>query len=218
MNIKVVVFGVMVSIACVHCVSKKPAEAESKIETAATLSGELYKLDTVNSVIEWIGSAPGDYKHNGIVKFSQGSVSVDADALTSVDLTVSMNSITSVDQSGEDKMHLEDHLKNKDFFEVEQFPVGRFQLVRASRVNDSLGYSLQVEGNLTLKNITRPVSFRATSKKDERGFTAESVPFNINRTHWDIVYHSGVIGTVKDKLINDNITLKVKLVAIKSNS
>jgi hypothetical protein len=31
------------------------------------------------------------------------------------------------------------------------------------------------------------------------------------------VYHSGVIGTIKDELINDEIILKVKLSATKQN-
>jgi hypothetical protein len=47
---------------------------------------------------------------------------------------------------------------------------------------------------------------------------AESAPFVIDRTKWGIVYSSGVIGTLKDELINDEITLKVAIRAKRKNS
>lgn len=49
------------------------------------------------------------------------------------------------------------HLRSADFFEVERFPVMKFELtgIKGSRAN------AQVEGNLTIKGTTRPVQFTA---------------------------------------------------------
>jgi polyisoprenoid-binding protein YceI len=217
MKVKMIILGLIVSVVCVYCVGKKPAETTVAVEQAAAFTGEKFQLDTINSVIEWIGSAPGNYQHNGILKFSKGSLGVVDKSIASGDLEVSMNSISALDQTGKDKKNLEGHLMNQDFFEVEKFPKGAFQFLRTSSVSDSAGYALQIEGNLTLKNVTLPVKFRAKADISENILVAESASFKIDRTKWGIVYHSGIIGTIKDDLINDEIALKVKLSATKQS-
>lgn len=217
MKLRMILLGLVASGICIYCVGKKPAETAKSLEQAASLAGEQFQLDTINSVIEWIGSAPGNYKHNGIVKFSAGSLGIVEKLIANGNLRVNMKTITALDQTGKDKKNLEGHLMNEDFFEVEKFPTGAFEFVRTSSASDSAGYTLQVEGNLTLKNVTHPVKFRAMASMAEGRMTAESVPFTIDRTKWGIVYHSGVIGTIKDELINDEIVLKVRLSAAKQS-
>ncbi|MFM8743124.1 MAG: YceI family protein [Cytophagales bacterium] len=217
MKLRMILLGLVVSLICIYCVGKKPAETAKSLEQAASVAGEQFQLDTINSVIEWIGSAPGNYKHNGIVKFSAGSLGIVEKSIANGSLQVNMKTITALDQTGKDKENLEGHLMNEDFFEVEKFPAGAFEFVRINSVSDSAGYTLKVEGNLTLKNVTQPVKFRAKASITESSITAESVPFTIDRTKWGIVYHSGVIGTIKDELINDEIVLKVKLSAAKQS-
>ncbi|MFM7852334.1 MAG: YceI family protein [Flammeovirgaceae bacterium] len=212
MKLRMILAGLVVCAICVFCVGKKPSET-AVLEQAASTTGVQYQLDTVNSIIEWIGSAPGDYKHNGILKFSAGTLGIVEKSIVSGSLRVNMKTISALDQTGKDKENLEAHLMDKDFFEVEKFPAGDFQFVRVSSVSDSAGYTLQIEGNLTLKNVTHPVSFRARAAFNDGIITAESAPFTIDRTKWGIVYHSGIIGTIKDELINDEIVLKVKLIA-----
>ena len=217
MKLRSIILGIIVSVLCVYCVGKKPAESTADVEQATALTGVKFQLDTINSVIEWIGSAPGNYQHNGILKFSNGTLGVIEKSIASGELNVNMKSISALDQTGKDKSNLEGHLMNEDFFEVEKFPKGSFQFLRTSSVSDSAGYSLQVEGNLTLKNVTLPVTFRSKAEVIEGSLVAESSAFKIDRTKWGIVYHSGVIGTIKDELINDEIILKVKLSATKQN-
>ena len=36
--------------------------------------------------------------------------------------------------------------------------------------------------------------------------------FTINRTEWGVNYNSGILGTVKDKLIADDVKLSITLV------
>lgn len=216
MKLRMIFAGLVVCGVCVFCVGKKPSEP-SVLEKAALAAGVQYQLDTANSVIEWIGSAPGDYRHNGILRFSTGTVGVEEQVITSGSLLVNMKTISALDQTGKDKKNLESHLMDEDFFEVEKFPTGAFQFVRVSSASDSAGYTLRVDGNLTLKNVTHPVSFRAKAVISGDTITAESATFTIDRTKWGIVYHSGIIGTIKDDLINDEIVLKVKLSAAKQS-
>ncbi len=197
------------------CKGKNP-DLKSEIGVASSSmdgTGEIYLVDTTTSSIEWIGSTPGDYKHSGTIKLSDGKFTVKDNQLTSGKFTININSINNVDQTGKDKTNLESHLKNQDFFEVEKFPVGSFEITEIK--TDSLGQ--KVIGNLTLKQVTNSIEIPTTIKVDEKFILAETATFTIDRTKWGIVYNSGIIGTIKDDLINDEISLKLKIVAARAN-
>jgi polyisoprenoid-binding protein YceI len=51
---------------------------------------------------------------------------------------------------------LDEHLKSADFFEVAKYPQARFQSTRVEK--GAMSGQLKVTGNLTLKNVTRPVT------------------------------------------------------------
>jgi polyisoprenoid-binding protein YceI len=184
------------------------ANDASSVQAALDGSGELYMVDTVTSVIEWTGSAPGS-QHTGTIKLSQGQFTVNDNQLTSGQFTINLHSITNLDQTGDDKTMLENHLKEKDFFEVEKFPFGKFEITEIQ--TDSTGQ--KVIGNLTLKEATHRIQIPTKIKIDEKNILAETATFTIDRTKWGIVYNSGVIGTLKDDLINDDISLKIKIAA-----
>jgi polyisoprenoid-binding protein YceI len=62
----------------------------------------------------------------------------------------------SVDTGSPDR---DGHLTSPDFFDVETFPHITF---RSTAVKDLSGDSFTLEGDLTVKDVARPVSFRAT--------------------------------------------------------
>ena len=73
-----------------------------------------------------------------------------------------------------------------------------------------------VNGNLTLKGVTKPVSFPATVAYEGNNMTLTSDSFQINRTHWNVNYASkSIFDDLKDKFVNDEIELVVKLNASK---
>ena len=199
----------------VYACKDKTTKATNDVSVVASVldgSGEIYLVDTTNSTIEWIGSTPGNYKHNGTIKLTNGQFTVNNDQLISGRFTININSISNLDQTGKDKTNLEGHLKNEDFFEVGKFPFGNFEITEIK--NDSTGQ--KAVGNLTLKEKTNSIEIPVTIKIDEKFISAESATFSIDRTKWGIVYNSGIIGTIKDDLINDEIQLKLKIVAEKS--
>ncbi len=181
------------------------------IDTMLDGSGDIYLVDTAKSVIEWIGSTPTNNQHNGILKLSNGQFTVKENQLTSDTFTININSVTNLDQTGKDKSNLEGHLKDQDFFEVEKYPFGNFIITKLQ--TDSIGQ--YVIGNLTLKEITNSIRIPVKLTIDAESISAETPVFTIARTKWGIVYKSGIIGTLKDDLIRDDISLKIKVMAEK---
>src|SRR3546814_1032452 len=52
---------------------------------------------------------------------------------------------------------LDEHLQNADFFDAAKYPTGRFVSTRVTIANQTA----QIDGNLTLKGVTRPVTLDA---------------------------------------------------------
>jgi polyisoprenoid-binding protein YceI len=70
----------------------------------------------------------------------------------------------SIDTSTVDMRHggLNDHLKNKDFFNVAQFPTMTFETTGVTQSGEG---KLAVAGNLTLLGVTKPVTLDVTVNK-----------------------------------------------------
>lgn len=189
------------------CNTKRRSTENSVAANTLDGSGESYTVDTLTSVIEWIGSTPTNHTHTGTLKLKSGKLTANQNRLTGGNFVIDIRSVNNTDQSGQDKLDLENHLKNSDFFEVEKFPTGGFEITKI----DSPGQ--KITGNLTLKGKTNAIEIPVTLRIDDKSITVESKEFSIDRTRWGIVYSSGVIGTLKDDLINDEVLIKIKLIA-----
>ena len=73
-----------------------------------------------------------------------------------------------------------------------------------------------VNGILTIKGITKDISFLATISKNGDTVVLQSDKFNIDRTLWDIRFRSGkFFDNLKNKLIYDDLPITVKVTAKK---
>jgi len=122
------------------------------------------------------------YSHMGfstqLSRFSNttGKVVFDRAARTGeIDIVIDMNSV----DTGVEKFN--EHLRSADFFETARFPEATFKSTRVLFKGDK---PAKVEGNLTIKGITRPVTLTVTSfqaiphpmlKKDAIGADAHTV-------------------------------------------
>ncbi|MBA9072488.1 polyisoprenoid-binding protein YceI [Flavobacterium gossypii] len=207
----------------VSCKNDKAAEAETtEAGTVKEVSGEAatYTIDKENSKIEWTGSKPTG-KHTGTINLADGTVSVKDNALDTGKFTIDMNTITVTDlKAGDGKEDLEGHLKGTGgteadfdhFFNVKKYPQSNFEITKAVTENGKTS----VEGNLTMKGITKNVKFPATVTVNGNTVTVVSDPFTINRTLWNVNYGSkSVFDNLGDKFINDDIELKVSVTAKK---
>ncbi len=179
----------------------------------ASVSGK-YTVSLENSVVEWVGSKPTGSSHTGTLKLQSGELDLNQGNITGGKMVIDMNSLRATDLEGEDKGKLEGHLKADDFFAVAKFPTGNFEFGSTTPVNDEpSGAKNIVAGPLTLKGISKPIRIPFNMRTEGGKVIVETPEFSINRTEWDIKYSSGIIGTVKEKMIDDMVKLKIKLVA-----
>jgi polyisoprenoid-binding protein YceI len=122
-----------------------------------------------------------------------------------------MTSITSTDGAG---ARLEGHLKADDFFGVEKFPTANFVITKVTPA--AAAGKLTVSGNLTIKGITKPISFPATLAVKGNSLSAVAKGVKVDRTKYDIRYGSkSFFDSIGDKAIDDEFTLDITLVASK---
>ena len=167
-----------------------------------------FKVDTQKSIILWNGKKVTG-EHSGTIKLAGGTLSLSGTKLAQGSFTIDMTTITSTDGAG---ARLEGHLKADDFFGVEKFPTANFVI---TKVTPAAG-KLTVSGNLTIKGITKALSFPATLAVKGNSLTAVAKGVKVDRTKYDIRYGSkSFFDSIGDKAIDDEFTLDITLVASK---
>ncbi len=171
-----------------------------------------YKVDTQKSVLNWEGKKVTG-QHNGVVKFNEGTLTVDGAKLTGGTFEFDMNSITSLDltDAGYNAKFI-GHMKSEDFFNTTKYPTSKFVI---TKVTPKGGNNYDITGNMTIKNITNPVTFPATVIVAGNTITAEGKAV-LDRTKFDIRYGSkSFFENIGDKAIYDDFTINLKTVASK---
>ncbi len=203
------------------CKSDKGTKATvgEKAEVA-NAKGVTYTVNNSISKVMWEGTKPGG-SHNGTIDISGGSVAVANGNVTGGSFTMDMNTINNLDLEGDDKAYLESHLKGTvaakadDFFNVGKYPTAKFEITKITGLtNDTEGTHL-VYGNLTMRDVTKQVGFKAKISVNADGTVKVTTPkFTIDRTLWGIKYKSNkFFDNLKDKVISDDFNLKINLVA-----
>ena len=162
------------------------------------------EVNTETSTVTWKG-----YKfagsHTGSLALKSGTLMFDGEKLTGGEFVVDMSSITVEDlEAGKGKEKLEGHLHTADFFGTTDHATADlvFTSVKPSGKN-----SYEVTGDLTIKNITKPVTFDVSVYGSKATATVK-----IDRTNYDIHYGStNFTDTIKDKAIYDEFDLVVDL-------
>ena len=200
----------------VSCKDEAATPTSEATESAATSDQAIaYKIDLENSVVDWKGSKPTEF-HTGTINLSGGEAMIADGKLESGKFTLDMTSIIVTDlKSGDGKEDLEVHLKGTGdkakedhFFNVGKYPTGTFEITKVSEEN---GKNM-ITGNLTMKDISKSITFPASITSDETSMTIKSEPFMIDRTLWNVNYASKtVFDDLKDKFVDDNIELVVNV-------
>ncbi len=88
------------------------------------------------------------------------------------------------------KTAMEEHFNNPDYMDSEKFPKAGFKgkVTNLSAVNFSKdgSYKVTVQGDLTMKGITKPVSAQGTITVSNGTVTAVST-FNVNRKDFNVI-------------------------------
>ena len=116
----------------------------------------------------------------GSIKFSPENASAG-----SFDVTIDANTVNT------DNNTRDNHLRKEEFFDVEKYPHIRFVSTKIS----GSGGKYTVNGKLTIKDVTKEISFPFTAKEEQGGVLFDG-DFKINRKD----FHVGGGGTISDEL------------------
>lgn len=199
----------------IACKSEKKAEVKEEVtvvevvEEIVQFEDGTYAANVETSKLNWKGFKPTG-THNGTVGIKEGNLVVSGGMLTEGNFTFDMTAITVLDIPADDKGNgkLVGHLKSPDFFDTENNPTATFKItsVEGSTVN----------GDLTIKGITKPISFPVSLTAAASGISLISEPFKIDRTLFGIEYKSkSVFDNLKDKFINDEFEISFEVNASK---
>lgn len=170
-------------------------------------AGTEFRIVTEKSGVQWIGSKLSS-KHEGTINLQEGEFWVKEGQITAGRIVMDMNSITVTDLEGKDKEDLETHLKDTDFFETHEFPIGKFIITEVATAEDP-AFTHLITGNLSLKGISKSITFPAVVNIEGDNIIANA-NFNIDRSKWGIVYKGRL-----DNAIRDEINLNIMLQAVR---
>jgi len=170
-----------------------------------------YKVDVKGSTVKWTAYKVTG-KHFGKISLKTGSIEMSKTKLSKASFEVDMTTLTIEDITGEYADKLKGHLLSDDFFSVEKHKTAKFVSTKIVP-NGKGGFS--VTGDLTIKGITKPITFDA-AVKNEGGKIVGTSAIKVDRTNYDIKYRSGkFFQDLGDKAIYDEFDLEVSLVASK---
>jgi len=158
-----------------------------------------------SSAIKWKGYKPTG-SHAGTINLLSGDLKMDGKNLKGGSFVADMSSIKDEDGSAK----LEGHLKSEDFFEVETYTTSKFEITKSEMVNGKN----QITGDLTIKDITKQITFSASVTVSDNSVTLTSETIKINRADFNVKYKSkSFFNDLKDKFVNDEFDLQVTIVS-----
>ena len=197
----------------VGCDSGKKSDNSNPILNQLTPEAGTYSLLIDDSELSWIGTELSTKTHTGTIDFTDGTIVVDSDNTISGNVKINMSTINVTDLQGRSKEMLERHLRSSDFFEVESYSEAKFSFI--SKSFDKLTNQISFVGDLTIKDITNPISFNATLLETSPFLKAKAV-LSFDRSKYNVRFRSGnFFENLGDKLILDDIDVNIRLVTKK---
>jgi polyisoprenoid-binding protein YceI len=173
---------------------------------------QTYTVDASKSTLNWRAEKITGF-HEGTINLKSGSLKIEKDKITSGSFTIGMTTMVNTDLTdAEYNKKLIGHLSSPDFFDVAKFPEAVFTITKPVDVTKSV---TEVHGNLTIKGISKPLSFKTVIKKDGNSYVFNANSIVVDRTLYNIKYGSGsFFSDLGDKVIYDEFTIKLKLVVV----
>ena len=179
--------------------------------TTAELTGT-YTLDPTHSRLGFTARHAMVTKVRGSFETFEGSAELNFEDPTESSATVTFD-IASIATG---QAQRDEHLRTNDFFDAPTYPKATFVSTSVKKVDDT---TFELTGDLTLKNVTKPVTitweYTGTARDPfgnlRAGFEGKGT---LNRKDWGISYNAALeTGGV---LISDKIALEFDISAIKA--
>ena len=174
--------------------------------TASALAApEVFNLDSTHSFPRFSYSHLGYSIQMSRFDKATGTVTLDKAAKTAaVDIVIDTKSVNTGSTT------FNEHIQNEDFLDTAKYPTATFKSTKVIFDGDK---PAKIEGNLTLKGITKPVTLTVTSfqamphpmlKRDAIGANATT---KVKRTDFNMGKNAPYVG--------DEVTIDISLEAIK---
>jgi polyisoprenoid-binding protein YceI len=169
------------------------------------MNKQTFNILAGQSRIDWVGKKVTG-AHNGTIAVKSGEVILNDGKVASGKIAIDTTSIAILDVTDSDtNAQFAGHLASDDFFSSEKYPEAFLEIksVTGSRV----------EGDLTIKGITHPISFDAhvTTNDDTLVATGKMV---IDRTKYEMKFRSGnFFKDLGDTLIYNDFELNISVTA-----
>ncbi len=192
---------------------KNKIEASAAQTAVGTAGSQKLLVDTLKSTIAWQGFKPGG-SHHGTLGIKSGELTLEGTELKTGTFVLDMNKIVNQDLTDQTmNAKLVGHLKSPDFFDVAKYPEGKFTITKTEKLKEGTN-KFRVSGNLTLKEVTKNISFEMSVSKVGDSFIAKTATFTIDRTQWGVNYGSkNIFKDLKDSFINDGMEITITIAA-----
>ncbi|HOC14128.1 MAG TPA: YceI family protein [Propionicimonas sp.] len=175
------------------------------------LSGT-YNLDPSHSRVGFVARHAMIAKVRGAFNEVAGTATIDGanPSASALDVTIQTASVDTRDANRDS------HLASPDFFDAAQYPTITFKATDFAVTDDQ---TVEVTGDLTIKDITRPVVVPFTFEgvatdpfgNERAGFEGQ---VTINRKDWGLTWNAALeTGGV---LVGDKVTLELEVSAVKA--
>jgi len=164
-----------------------------------------FKIVSTQSNIDWVGKKVTG-AHNGTIAFKDGEIVLNDGKLSAGKFIIDTASIKILDITDPaTNAQFAGHLASDDFFSIQKYPEAILEITSVT--------ADQVEGNLTIKGITHPVSFNTVINVNGDVLTATG-KLVIDRTKYEMKFRSGnFFKDLGDTLIYNDFELNVSITA-----
>lgn len=173
-----------------------------------TAQEKKFQVDTEKSKLKWNGyHLMKSYKHYGGILIKKGSFTFSDGKITGGMFVLDAGSISVDDLAGVKQTSLTKHLHSKDFFDVKKFPEVTLEITNSFKQEDG---SLYVLANLTIKGITKRISFKTLIDESKTGNTlvAKST-IRFDRAKFNVDWGSSNLAKY---VVDDNVDIETFLV------
>ena len=149
-------------------------------------------------------------ERSGNVSISEAEVSVNNGVLAGGKFVLDLAGLQ-VTGFGEDTASnekLRSHLVNKDFFLTDSFPIATFEITSVDTMSGD--FNSKISGNLTIKGISKNITFNANTEITEDAVSISSESFEVDRSNWELTYNTeGAEGVIADYAIMNEIEFTI---------
>lgn len=203
---------------CGGAPQEKPAQdtPEKEVTEQSGPSG-LYAVDASKSTVAWEGTmmkvaGASLYSHSGTVRIAEGKLEINNGEIAGGGVVIDMTTLSTTDddgnydpENGKGRDALIGHLSSPDFFDVANHSVASFDI---NSVDGNM-----VAGQLTIRGVKNTAKAEITKMTVSDSDLKLTARMTFDRQAYNVAFSMQNAMDVRDKFIDDTITLDIVLVA-----